>query len=299
MKNRLPLSFRSIFISLLALFSLSFPACQPRQQSRGQHYDIKGKVVSVDKEQKTVTISHEEVKGYMGAMVMPFKLKEDWAFTVLVPGDQISGTLVVDGASSWIEDVVITSESEQAPGADNTEGLAEPKPGDEVPDFALTNQDGKRIHLAQYRGKALLLTFIYTRCPLPEYCTLMSNNFALIDKELQKDSDLYSKTHLLSISFDTEYDTPKVLRSYGASHTGRFNEETFDHWEFASGTPDEIKGIAQHFGLRYFKESDQIIHMLRTAIIAPDGKVFKIYRGNEWKTDEVLQDLRSLMEKKQ
>ncbi|MGA9995187.1 MAG: SCO family protein [Pyrinomonadaceae bacterium] len=299
MQNKLPHAPRFIFISLLALCCFSLHACQPRNQSRGQHYDLKGKVVSVDKEKQTVTIAHEEIKGYMGAMVMPFKLKEDWAFTVLVPGDQISGTLVVDGASSWLEDVVITSEGEQTSGADNTEGLAEPKPGDEVPDFALTNQDGKRIHLAQYRGKALLLTFIYTRCPLPEYCTLMSNNFALIDKELQKDADLYSKTHLLSISFDTEYDTPKVLRSYGASHTGKFNEETFEHWEFASGTPDEVKGIAQHFGLRYFKESDQIIHMLRTAIITPDGKVFKIYRGNEWKTDEVLQDLRSLMEKKQ
>lgn len=279
-----------------------FSSCQPHNVSRGQHYDIRGKVVSIDKAQKTVTIAHEEIKGYMGAMIMPFKLKDEWAFTDeahLVAGDQISGTLVVDGASSWIEDIVITSESEAPSGADNTEGLAEPKPGDEVPDFALTNQDGKRIHLAQYRGKALLLTFIYTRCPLPEYCTLMSNNFALIDRELQKDSELYSKTHLLSISFDTEYDTPKVLRSYGASHTGKFNEETFDHWEFASGTPDEVKGIAQHFGLRYFKESDQIVHMLRTAIIAPDGKVFKIYRGNDWKPEEVLQDLRSLIEQKQ
>ena len=299
MQNISLLSSRFIFISLLALFCFSLPACHPRNQSRGQRYDIKGKVVSVDKEKQTVTISHEEIKGYMGAMVMPFKLKEDWTFTVLVPGDQISGTLVVDGASSWIEDVIITSESEATSGPDNTEGLAEPKPGDEVPDFALTNQDGKRIHLAQYRGKALLLTFIYTRCPLPEYCTLMSNNFGLIDKELQKDSELYSKTHLLSISFDPEYDTPKVLRSYGASHTGKFNEETFDHWEFASGTPDEVKVIAQHFGLRYFKESDQIIHMLRTAIIAPDGKVFKIYRNNDWKPEEVLQDLRSLSQPKQ
>jgi protein SCO1/2 len=123
----------------------------------------------------------------------------------------------------------------------------------------------------------------------------MSNNFALIDKELEKSPALYERTHLLSISFDPEYDTPKVLRSYGAAHTGKFTGETFSHWEFATGTPDEVKGIAQFFGLRYYEETDQIVHSLSTAIITPDGKVYKIYRGNEWKPEQVLQDLRSLL----
>jgi protein SCO1/2 len=125
----------------------------------------------------------------------------------------------------------------------------------------------------------------------------MSNNFATIDRELQQQPETYEKTHLLSISIDPDYDTPKVLRSYGAAHTERYSDETFSHWEFATGTKDQVKGIAQYFGLRYFEENDQITHGLRTVIIAPDGKVYKVYRGNDWKPAEIVQDLQALFSK--
>jgi protein SCO1/2 len=175
-----------------------------------------------------------------------------------------------------------------------SEGVG-PKSGDEVPDYRLINQDGKVIRIHDYRGKALLLTFVYTRCQDPNQCTLMSSNFAGIDQELQKQPELYQKTHLLSISFDPEYDTPKVLRSYGAAYTGKYSDENFAHWEFASGSADEVKGIAQYFGLRYFLDSssgkEQVVHSLRTAVIAPDGKIVKVYRGNEWKPGEILKEL--------
>ena len=119
----------------------------------------------------------------------------------------------------------------------------------------------------------------------------MSNNFSQIDQELKKQPQLYEKTRLLSISIDPEYDTPAVLRSYGASHTGRFEDETFSHWAFATGTKEQVKEVAQFFGLQYFPGKDQILHDLRTAIIASDGKVYKVYRGNEWKPEEVLKDI--------
>ena len=109
-----------------------------------------------------------------------------------------------------------------------------------------------RFTFKDYRGKTLLLTFIYTRCPVPDYCTLMSNNFAQIDRAFGQDPELYGKTHLLSISIDPAYDTPKVLRSYGAAHTERYQNETFAHWEFAGGTSEQVKDIAQFFGLTYF-----------------------------------------------
>jgi len=237
--------------------------CGPRRNPNEKRYDLKGKVVAVNKSDHTATIAHEDIKGYMPAMTMPFKIKNDADLEMLKAG--------------------------------------EPKPGTDVPDFGLVNQDGKRIHLAQYRGRALALTFIYTRCPMPDQCTLMSNNFAAIDQELQKQPDVYAKTHLLTISFDPEYDSPKVLRSYGASHSGRYTDETFQHWEFATGSPDEVKGIAQFFGLRYFHDTesgqDQVIHSLRTVLIGPDGKLFKLYRGNEWKPAEIVNDLQSLAQK--
>jgi protein SCO1/2 len=286
------LQFSSIILVAGAILFLS--ACKPKQSS-GTRYDFKGKVVSVDKRANQVIIAHEEIKGFMSAMIMPFTIKDDWAMDVLVPGDQITATLVVDKERSWLEGLVIAKESTHEPGADKTEGLPEPKSGDGVPNFSLINQDDKPIHLANYDGKALVLTFIYTRCPLPEYCTLMSNNFAEIDKQLQKQPEMYAKTHLLSISFDPEYDTPKVLRSYGASHTGRFADEKFDHWEFATGSKDQIKEIAQFFGLRYWSDGEQIVHALRTAIITPDGKILKVYRDNTWKPDEVMEELTKLL----
>jgi protein SCO1/2 len=168
-------------------------------------------------------------------------------------------------------------------------------PGDEVPDFALVNQNNQPIHTGQYRGKALLLTFIYTRCPIPEYCTLMSNNFSQIERELEKQPDVHEKIHLLSITIDPDYDTPAVLRSYGAAHTGRYGDEKFRLWEFATGTKEQVKEVAQFFGLQYYSDKDQITHGLRTVIIEPNGKVASVYRGNEWKPAEVLEDLQKVV----
>ena len=289
---------RLFLIPFLCVASMAL-ACRPRRSANEKRYELRGKVVAVEKVDSTVTIAHEDIVGYMPAMTMPFKIKDNASLEILAPGDQVSATLVVDDVSSWLEDLVITKEAVVDPNAKSSDGITEPKPGDEVPDFGLVNQDDKRIHLAEYRGRALVLTFVYTRCPQPDQCTLMSSNFAAIDQELQKDPELYGKTHLLTISFDPEYDTPKVLRSYGASHTGRYSDETFQHWEFATGSKDEVKGIAQYFGLRYFHDTEsgneQVIHSLRTAVIGPDGKVVKLYRGNEWKPAEIVSDLRNLI----
>jgi protein SCO1/2 len=272
------------------LLALAFGACS-RNEKR---YDLKGKVVMVEKEKGLVTISHETVEGLMPAMTMPFTVPNQADLNFLAPNDQVTATLVIDGSRSWLENVFATRTSVDSSGASGAPPPTEAKPGDEVPNFTLVNQDGKQIRLHNYRGKALLLTFIYTRCPLPEYCTLMSNNFAQIDRQLQQDPQVYARTHLLSISIDPQYDTPKVLRSYGAAHTERYENETFAHWEFASG--QQVKDMAQFFGLMYVAEQDQIIHGLKTVIIKPDGKVAKVYTGNGWKPEEVVNELKGVIE---
>jgi len=273
---------------ILALVLIASTACRRHSPANEKRFDLKGKVVAVEVDKHLVTVAHEEIKDFMPAMTMPFMLPDESALQFLAIGDEISATLVVDGAQSWLENVAITRQSSDSSA---TTGVTEAKEGDEVPDYRLTNQDSKEISLHNFRGKALLLTFIYTRCPLPEYCNLMSTNFAEVDRSLQKDPNAYSKTHLLSITIDPEYDTPKVLRSYGSAHTERYESETFEHWDFATGTKDQIKGVAQYFGLRYFQDNDQIVHGLRTAIIGPDGKIVKVYRDNQWKPDEVTAEM--------
>lgn len=273
-------------VSLFLAFCLCFgAACRRGNEKR---YDFKGKVISVDLEKHLVTVSHEDIKGYMPGMTMPFAVKNEADLQILAPDDEIIATLVIDGKHSWLEDLIITRQSATAPAMP---GVKMAKEGDEVPNFTLRNQDNREIHIKDYRGKTLLLTFIYTRCPVPDYCTLMSDNFAQIDRALGENQEVYGKTHLLSISIDPEYDTPKVLRSYGAAHTERYQDETFAHWEFAGGTKEQVKEIAQFFGLTYIPQQDQIIHALRTVIINPDGKVKKIYEGNDWKPEEIVAEM--------
>lgn len=284
-----------LFILLIGLIVIP-SACRPRRSANEKRYPIRGKVVAVSPNERTITIAHEDIVGYMPAMTMPFKIKNEADLQMVKAGDQLTGTLVVDDLTSWVEILSIIEGG--PPLSQNADVPGEPKPGTAVPDFGLVDQDGKRIHLADYRGRTLLITFVYTRCPQPDQCTLMSNNFAAIDQALQKQPELYDKTHLLTISFDPDYDTPKVMRSYGASHTGRYSDETFQHWEFATGSKDEVKGVAQFFGLRYYHDTEtddeQVIHSLRTAIVGGDGKLLKLYRGNEWKPEEVLNELKAL-----
>lgn len=288
----------SIFIPsailILLILALAIGTSCRRDTSNEKRYELKGKVLAVEKDKHLVTVAHEEIKDFMEPMTMPYIVRDDWAFDVLGAGDQITATLVVDGTQSWLENIVITKGSPE-PAANDSPGAFGAKVGDEVPDFALVNQNNQPIHTAQYRGKALLLTFIYTRCPIPEYCTLMSNNFSQIERELQKQPELHEKIHLLSISIDPDYDTPAVLRSYGAAHTGRYADEKFRHWEFATGTKEQVKKVAQFFGLQYYPDKDQITHGLRTVVIEPNGKVASVYRGNEWKPAEVLEDLQKVV----
>lgn len=285
---------RLLWLCTLALTLSGLVACRPTERAQNlRRFDLRGKVISVDKAQQQLIVAHEEIPDFMKAMTMPFTLKDRDALEVAAAGDLLQATLVVADDGYWLENPVITKGGGEASETGAVAGS--PQRGAEVPDFSLVNQDGKRIRLSQYRPtRALLLTFIYTRCPLPEYCSLMSSNFAELERHLKSNEVLYGRTHLLSISIDPEYDTPKVLRSYGGAYTENYKEEKFDHWEFATGKPEEIKSVAGFFGLNYNAEQGEIVHSLRTAIITPEGRVYKVYSGNEWKPSQMLRDLEEM-----
>ncbi len=283
--------------SALLIFAIAASlsaACRQRAAGPEQRYPVKGKVVNVDKRGSAVTVAHEAIPGYMDAMTMPFKLKDPALLDVMADGDRLQAMLVVSGTRSWLEEVIVVSESADT---SNINPAFEPKPGDEIPDFALVNQDGKRITLRQYLGRALVITFIYTRCPLPDYCPLMTAHFGDLEKALVTEPALYAKTHLLSLTVDPAYDTPRVLRQYAAKEMTGGQEKgrpTFAHWELATGSKEQVKAVATYFGMQYWTEGDQIIHSLRTAVIGPDGKLLKLYPGNEWKPEDILSELHSI-----
>lgn len=264
----------------------------------GEHalrYELRGRIVSFDRAQQQVVISHGDVPGLMEGMTMPFTLREESAYDVMKGGSSIQATLVVDEGRSWLENPVISdAQPETIAGTVDAAQPAEPTVGDALPAFTLLNQDTKHVRLASYHGKILAITFIYTRCPLPDYCALMSANFAQLNRALSQEPALAQKVQLLSVTLDPAYDTPKVLRSYGAAYTENYSSEKFARWEFATGEPDEVHRLASFFGLIYDRQGDQITHSLRTAVVTPDGKLYKLYRGNEWKPDEMLNEMRAL-----
>jgi protein SCO1/2 len=288
---------------LLILFSvLLFLACtQPPTERQNastdaKRYNLRGKVVAVDKAHKKASIAHQEVENYMPAMTMDFPIKDDWVFDELSKDADIRAELVADKDGFWLENVAIVA----APNPNQTplpmkEDVAQI--GNEVPAFTLTNQDGKRISIKDFRGKALAITFIYTRCPLPEYCTKMSTNFSDLARQLQN-SDLKDEIRLLSVSFDTKTDTPKVLKDYGLAYLRGIEKPDFTVWQLATGTDKEVRDIAGFFGLRYETESDennqtQFNHSLRTIVITPEGKVQKVFSGNEWTNGDLLRELQA------
>jgi protein SCO1 len=158
-----------------------------------------------------------------------------------------------------------------------------------VPNFMFLNQSAKAVKLEQFRGKPLLLTFIYTRCPVPDYCPLLSSHFLEVLRQLQTDQTVFAKAQLLSISFDPAHDTPPVLHDYGTGYV-RAIDPNFQHWQFVTGSPDEVRKAADFFGISYDPTGGQIVHNLRTALIGADGKVIKVYPGNQWKADEAARD---------
>jgi protein SCO1/2 len=256
--------------------------------SSPKHYDLRGRVLSTGTE--TVTVSHEDIPGLMPAMTMPYRVKDPAEFAKIEPGDSITADLVVGAnKTNWLERVVITDRS----GRDSLPSVTadELEPGAKIPDVTLINQDGKSIHLSQFKGKAVLLTFIYTRCPFADFCPLLSHEFAALDRELLKTPGDYKRTHLLSISLDPAWDKPPVLRKYGLTYMNS-DPAGFAHWDFVATTPADLKKLAAAFNLTYFEKDDQITHSLRTVLLGTDGTVQEVWSGNEWRKQEIVDAVR-------
>jgi protein SCO1/2 len=291
-------SSRSLaFFCLCVLFAFS-AACnreksQPQSaasQSSAKRYALKGKVMSVDKNAGLANIDNEPITGFMDAMIMPYTFKPPAQIDQLQPGDSITADVVVDSDKYWLENVRVTGHSK--PATDKPAAAMHiPASGDEVPDFKLVNQSGEHISLHQYRGQTLLLTLIYTRCPFPDFCPRVSHEFSAIDHQVRADPARYGKTHLLSISFDPAHDTPKVLRAYGFSCAGSKDPTLFAHWEFSAIPQAELTEFADYFALTHTEEGGLITHSLSTAVISPDGKIFKWYHGADWQASDLLQDI--------
>jgi protein SCO1/2 len=289
----------SLILAVLLAGCHSGPTAGSEQSSSGTNfkvYKLRGKVVKTDAAKGEATLNHEPIPGLMEAMTMPYKLKDPSILSELHPGDVITADVLVSAdpnADYLIDHIVVVGQAR--PDYNPPVSYHVPAPGDATPDFKLRNQDGRTIHLGQFKGKSLLVTFIYTRCPSPEFCPRVTRNFAAIEKQLAANPAVYAKTHLLCISFDPEHDTPERLRAYGTTYIGSDAKNAFAHWDFAVPEKPVLLEMAKFFDLGMTGAADgSITHTLSTTLIGPDGKVVRFYPGNEWTAEQVAADVKQL-----
>ena len=257
-------------------------------------YTLTGRVISKQPSAQQLIINNDDIPGFMPAMTMPYAVKDPDGFERVQPADLIRAEVVVEQPNQfYLAHLVVTGKS-----APSTSQQGAPVRalliGDKAPDVPLVNQDGKTLRIGQLKGKAVLLTFIYTRCPFPDYCPLLSRQFAAVQKELAKSPEDYKRTHLVSVSLDPNYDKPPILRQYGLSYVEHDPKE-FQHWDFVSTTPEDLQILVGSFGLEYSNEDSQISHSMNTILLAPDGTVANMWPGNEWKPSEVADVIRHVL----
>lgn len=242
-------------------------------------------------------IAHEEIPGYMEAMTMNFDVKDTNELRGLAPGDAIRFRMLVTDTDGWIDQVRRTGTNEGrllVPSAIPATAAAslpaeELAPGAPLPECTLTNQLGQVIRLSDFKGKALAFTFIFTRCPFPTFCPRLNNNFGLVQRQLST-PNAGTNWHLLSISFDPEYDTPARLAKYADGY--KFNPA---HWSFATGATDDIRQLGRAFGLAFWREGQVFNHNVRTVVVDTRGRVQKIYPDNEWQPADLVNEMKQAM----
>ena len=248
------------------------------------HYTTTGLVLRVDRPGETVTISHNDFPGFMDAMAMRFDLKGSARRTRLIPGDRVRLRLAVKRDRSWVDQLDVVSAAPVDAGLQQTPVAPVLVPvGAPIPDFELIDQHNAAIRLSALKGKVIAVTFIYTRCPLPDYCPRMIENFRAVRSRLaaRMDRDLV----LLTISFDPKYDTPQMLATYAAS-----NRAGGPGWHFLTGDPANIERVCNAFGIQYWPEEGLITHSLQTAVIDREGRLAGTVEGKDF-TPQQLGDL--------
>ena len=257
--------------------------------AKPDEYTLKGRVVGFSDDQSYIFIHHERIPGYMNEMTMPFNVKPGESLAEVKAGDPVEFVFTLQNQSSYVSSFR-TIQEEELKGAitetqQSTELAGETtllNVGDKLPDASLYDQDGQEFGFAQLEGRLVLFTFIYTECPVPDFCPLMSMNLKQVKASLPPNAA--QKLTLVSISFDPENDTAPVLRAYGQRYT-----PDFEQWKFVSGSKSTIDDLTAQFSILTQFSGGQITHNLQTILAGPDGTILNIWSGNRWTIGEVVE----------
>ena len=278
----------------LVIVCLLEAGCRPAPEA--VTYEIRGQIISIQSEKNELTITHEEVPGFMPAMTMPFAVEDVRLLMGRKPGEFIEATLVVTKRKAFLSRIEATGFANLSDPAGTADGFTMGKvvrAQEPVQDAEFLDQDHRRIGLTAFQGQYIVLTFIYTRCPMPTFCPLMDRHFATLQQAIQANDTLSARVHLISVTFDPQYDRPAILKEH-AQRVGADNR----FWTFLTGDELAITNFSEQFGIWVALDKENtsdITHNLCTALVDRSGRLIRIYRGNEWTPEQLLTDLKSAM----
>jgi protein SCO1 len=282
----MPAVMRVLVLVLLAA-SLGITACSA---PRSREYPLTGQIVVVKSDTHELTISHDDIPGLMPAMVMTFRVEDPREMEGREAGQLIAATLVVRDTQSLVKNIRVTGSAPVDAKVATASSVMLLEVGDVPPEGAFVDQLGVPRTLSDWRGSATAITFIYTRCPLPDFCPRMERHFLELQRAIGADAALRGRAKLIAISFDPAYDTPEVLRKR-AEAIGADPEV----WTYLTGTVDQVERFAATFGvsvIRNPEDAADITHNLRTAVLDAGGTIRAIVSGSAWEPEEVLAALR-------
>lgn len=244
-------------------------------------YPVTGTVVEVRSEREVV-IAHDAIPGFMDAMTMPFVVESPELLVGVDPGDQVSGLLVVGPPQTVLRALEVVREhaAEVAP-PDLAPGEAVPV-GAVFPQTPVLLAAGGSIVVGEGQEGRIALTFLYTRCPIPEYCPLTASRFGALQEVLPPGA------RLLAVTIDPDHDSRGVLREYARSVGAEPGK-----WDFGR-VPDEVLvGVAEKAGLRTDGKGTGITHDLVVVVLDEQGRVVERFRDMKWSQEHLVELLRS------
>lgn len=259
--------------------------------AKDERYAITGEVIRADRERKLLIVQHDEIKGYMPAMTMEF-IVSPGDLALAKPGQRIRAEMVPSTTGDirlekiWPDDQAATATI--AAGAlqlrqdTHTRGKhAYREVSELVPDFALYNQNGRVVQSAHFRGKQVMVNFIFSRCPIATMCPAATIKM-IAAQRLARDAGV-TNLELISITLDPAYDTPGVLKDYADM---RGIDTT--NFSFLTGPQTAIKDLLTQFGVIAELEGDLIKHTLTTLLIDANGKIAHRADGSAWEPKDFV-----------
>lgn len=283
------------FIALILIAGCK-PSTSASIDSSTNSYPVRGVVQSVAADRQSAVIQHEKISGYMAAMTMELPVKNTNELSGISPGDQITFTMVVTEDDDWIENIRRTGKTVAVTPPKPAWHVVEPglRVGDMLPDYEFTSESGKPVRFSDFRGSAMAFTFFFTSCPLPDYCPRMNKNLNEARNLLMAEASAPTNWELMSISFDSSFDTPDVLSRYAQIYRG----EDASHWLFAVASTNTLASLAPKVDLNFWRAEGTISHNLRTVVIDPTGKITRQFDGNDWTPQQLADAIRAAAEAK-